>query len=201
MSGYSLFHLGYVTTEEGDEIGVGRITMSTGHADDHFNSRRALAHYENTGFAVADVHAVDGKYGIWISGAVRPDATPAQLRALKASPLSGDWRRDSKGNLELVMALAVNQPGFPIPRTKGLVASGALTSLMAAGMLAPAKVLKPGTEGALSTEDLKYLKSLAQREVTTQAMELKQRAAASSAKMKVGAFAYQRATEKRKEAL
>jgi hypothetical protein len=77
--------------------------------------------------------------------------------------LSGDWRRIG-GNLELVAALAVNVPGFPVPRPRGLVASGSMQSLVAAGMLPPRKVKRPGTPGALSLDDLRYLKKLAARE-------------------------------------
>lgn len=197
---YSLFHLGVVKTEEGAEVPVGRITMNTTHAGDAYNSRRAIAHYENTGLAVADVHAKNGKFGIWLAGAVRPDATPAQLRALKASPLSGDWRRTPRGSMELVMALAVNQPGFPIPRPQGLVASGALQSLVAAGMLPPKQVIKPGKPGAFSVEDLRYLKSIIQREkeaaetaeLSARAQELHARAVEAASAARVAAFGYQR---------
>jgi hypothetical protein len=194
---YSMFHLGYVTTAEGVDVPVGRISMNTGHAGDDWNPRRALAHYENTGLAAADVHARDGKHGIWFSGALRPDATPAQIRSLKASPLSGDWRRTTAG-MELVMALAVNQPGFAVPRPKGLVASGALQSLMAAGMVPPKTIIKPGRPGALSTEDIMYLKRAAERERNHEGDQLKLRAEAARARVKVGAFAAQRAAEKRK---
>ena len=55
-------------------------------------------------------------------------------------------------------------PGFPVPRPHGLVASGFQQSLVASGMLPPKTVIKPGTPGALSNDDLRYLKSLADRE-------------------------------------
>ncbi len=195
----ALFHLGVVTTAEGTDVPVGRITMNTTHAGDSWNARRTLSHYENTGLAIADVHAGEDAYGIWLAGALRPDATPAQIRALKASPLSGDWRRTANGSMELAMALAVNQPGFPVPRPRGLVASGALTSLMAAGMLAPAKVIPPGKPGSFSLEDLRYLKKAAQRERDTQARELAERAMAASARAKVTAYAHKRQVEQKQK--
>jgi hypothetical protein len=105
-------------------------------------------------------------HGIWVAGALRPDVTADKVRALRASPLSGDWRRIGN-NLELVAALAVNTPGFPIPRPSGLVASGHVQSLVASGMVPPARVLAPGTPGALSMDDLRYLKRLANRERST----------------------------------
>jgi hypothetical protein len=43
--------------------------------------------------------------------------------------MSGDWRRIG-GNLELMAVLAVNLPGFPVLRTKALVASGATQTLL-----------------------------------------------------------------------
>src|SRR5205085_943051 len=42
---------------------------------------------------------------------------------LRASAPSGDWRRIG-GNLELVGLLAVNVPGFPVPRPQVLTAAG-----------------------------------------------------------------------------
>lgn len=194
-TGYSMFHLGVVETAEGTHVPVGRITMKTTHAGDNWNARKAIAHYENTGLAVADVSAGEDSYGIWIAGALRPDATPEQVRALRASPLSGDWRRHPNGNLELVMGLAVNMPGFPVPRPKGLVASGALQSLVAAGMVAPKRVEKAKVEEAkadpnsLAADDLKYLRKLAERERQIEAETLKLRVLETAVKPKIDAFA------------
>ena len=55
---------------------------------------------------------------MWVSGVAAPGVDDDTLAAGLAAPLSGDWRRIG-GNLELVAALAVNTPGFPV------VASGA----------------------------------------------------------------------------
>jgi len=97
--------------------------------------------------------------------------------------------------MELVMGLAVNQPGFPVPRPRGLVASGALQTLQAAGMLPPERVIAPGKPGALSLEDLRYLKKAAQRERNAQADELRSRALRASQEAKVSAYAAKRAAE------
>jgi hypothetical protein len=162
VSGYGYFHTGSLLAADGTEVAVGHITMDTRHAKttDAVSAAAALAHYEHTGKTVADVAAGEDGYGIWVSGALRPSVTEEQKRALRASPLSGDWRRIGT-SLELIAALAVNVPGFPIPRPSGLVAGGAMQSLVASGMLPPRKVRRPGTEGALSTDDLRYLKRLA----------------------------------------
>jgi hypothetical protein len=132
---YSFFRTGTVLTTTG-EVPVGQITMGTGHANLQLNASRTVAHYDNTGTVVADVAAGEDEYGIWISGAVRASATPEQIAALRGSALSGDWRT-IRGHLELVAALAVNVPGFPIPRI-GLAASGGKQSaLVAAGIAIP----------------------------------------------------------------
>src|SRR3546814_15766592 len=73
--------------------------------------------------------------------------------------MSGDWRKVGAG-MELVAVLGVNVPGFPIPRTRALVAGGQMQSLVAAGMLAPRPVIRPGLPGSFSTDDLRYLKHL-----------------------------------------
>jgi hypothetical protein len=161
-SDYAYFRTGSVMTAEGAEIGVGHITLDTLHAKPGATANAALAHYENTGRAVADITVGEDAVGIWVAGALRPGTTPEQVRVLRASPISGDWRRYGH-SLELVAALAVNVPGFPIPRPQGLVASGSMLSLVASGMLAPSKVIPPGP-GSLSTDDLRYLKRLADRE-------------------------------------
>jgi hypothetical protein len=131
---YSYFHTGAVETDEGNWVPVGHITMDTGHAGDRLNATATVAHYDNTGAVVADIRAGEDAWGIWVAGVMRPDVPEEKARALAAAALSGDWRRIA-GNLELVGALAVNVPGFPIPRTS-LAASGEeQVSLTAAGIV------------------------------------------------------------------
>ena len=122
QTNYAHYRTGVVFTDEG-RIPVGQITMSTGHASIKANAKDAVAHYDNTGSVVADVVAGEDAFGIWFAGVLRPNLTDEQVAALAASALSGDWRRTANG-LELVAALAVNVPGFPIPRTS-LAASAA----------------------------------------------------------------------------
>ena len=130
---YAYYRTGVVMTDKG-AIPVGQITMGTGHADMGANAKVAAAHYDNTGSVVTDVAAGDDDYGIWVSGLIRPGTTPEQVAAIRAGALSGDWRSIG-GHLELVAALVVNVPGFPIPHT-GLAASGGVQSaLVAAGLV------------------------------------------------------------------
>ena len=134
---YAYFHTGAILTDTGQELAVGHLTLGTGHAAPDKTVRGTMAHYDNTGLAVADVRAGEDEYGIWVAGAVRPHVSPEDIRTLRSSPLSGDWRR-VQGNLELVAALAVNVPGFPVPRTKGATKHQQMYSLVAAGVIPPA---------------------------------------------------------------
>lgn len=136
------FTTGSVRTAEGAEVPVGQITLGTGHADTSLPHAAAAAHYDHTGSAIADVASGADEHGIWLAGALRPGTTPAQVRALRAAALSGDWRRIG-GNLRLVAALAVNVPGFPIPRTAARVASGAQRTLVASGVVSRHRAAAP----------------------------------------------------------
>src|SRR5699024_2810547 len=120
--------LGATRVDDGTDVPTGKITLGTGHAGGRLNATATLAHYENTGRVAADVSVGEDQYGIWFSGAVRPGVTDDDVRALRAAPISGDWRAIG-GSLELVAALGVNMPGYPVPRPAGLVASGQVTSL------------------------------------------------------------------------
>jgi len=130
---YAYYRTGAVTTDAG-RVSVGQITMGIGHAELSANPYATKAHYDDTGTVVADVAAGEDEFGIWVAGAIRPGATDGQRHALQAGALSGDWRGIG-GNLELVAALVVNVPGFPVPRP-ALAASGSgQTSLVAAGVV------------------------------------------------------------------
>lgn len=129
-SNYAYFHTGAVRAEDGTDVPVGQLTLAGGHASLEASASEAVRHYDDTASAVADVHAGEDAYGIWVSGALRPGTTPEQIRALRASAPSGDWR-PIKGALELVAICQVNVPGFPIARAR--VASGQVMALVAAG--------------------------------------------------------------------
>lgn len=123
---YARFHLGEVPVAEGGRVSVGHLTFGAGgHADPELGSDATRSHYDRTCNTGADITVMDGRYGIWSCGAMRPNLTTAQVREIMAAPPSGDWRMHG-GALELVAALCVNVPGFPIARVRkqdGLVAS------------------------------------------------------------------------------
>lgn len=135
---YAYYLLGEVACADGERVPVGNITLGTGHAAPNLGQSAAAAHYDHTGTVVADVACGEDEYGIWVAGALRSTVTDDVVRALRAAKLSGDWR-NVEGNLELVAALAVNVPGFPIPRTRAsVIASGEtpqVVSLTAAGIV------------------------------------------------------------------
>ena len=129
-SKYSYFHTGVVRTDDGSDAPVGQLTLAGGHASLEASAADAVRHYDDTASAIADVHAGEDAHGIWVAGSLRPDAKPEQIRALRASAPSGDWR-PIKGHLELVAVCQVNVPGFPIARAR--VAGGQVYALVAAG--------------------------------------------------------------------
>ena len=170
-SNYAYFRTGALQTAEGTSVAVGHLTMGTGHAGPRDSANAAAEHYDNTGTVFADVAAGEDAYGIWVAGSLRPGITAEQVRVARSAPISGDWRT-IRGSLELVGALAVNVPGFPVPRPQGLLASGEVRSLQASGVVAhddsAARAAHPsngpiGSNG-LTLGDISYLKRLAESE-------------------------------------
>lgn len=134
---YALFKVGSVKCSDGSEVPVGKITLGTGHADPALGLVPAAEHYDNTGTCVAVVNTGEDRFGIWVAGSLVPGVDEQKVAELRRSPLSGDWRKRN-GNLELVAALAVNTPGFPVLRASA-DSEDDLEVLMAAGV-----VTRPG---------------------------------------------------------
>lgn len=130
---YAYFRTGEVDTD-GGPVPVGHLTAETGHATADASPDETVSHYDNTGTVVADVASGEDTHGIWVAGMLRPGISDEQRYALKAGALSGDWRRIG-GNLELVAALVVNVPGFPIPRTEMAASMGKDYALVAAAIV------------------------------------------------------------------
>lgn len=148
---YAMFHRHPVRCSDGSRIRTGVLVMGTSHADLTMSTSAASSHYDHSGHIVADVRCGEDRHGIWCAGSLHPEVTPLQISVLDRYSLSGDWR-----NGELVAALCVNTPGFPIPDS--LAASGELPltsptpqqrtgqtgeqyALVAAGMVTPDPVL------------------------------------------------------------
>ena len=134
---YAYFLTGEVFTDQGP-VAVGQISMGGGHANLRYGVKPAIAHYDSTSTAVADVTVGEDEFGIWVSGALREGLSDKEVRELRAAAISGDWRgvRRTTGGIqrELVAALAVNVPGFPIPRTAVATSGTEVMSLVAASI-------------------------------------------------------------------
>jgi hypothetical protein len=124
---YTLFKTGSIQLDDGSTVRVGKITVGTGHAHPKFGIVPSREHYDNSGWCAAVVNVGEDQFGVWVSGVLVDESKKAELMR---SPLSGDWRRYN-GNLELVAALAVNSPGFPVFAQE----EGEEFSLVAAGSI------------------------------------------------------------------
>lgn len=142
-SDYQYFRSGVVRTDDGTDVTVGSITLVGGHAPLNANAMQAAAHYDNTQSAFCDVVATEDRFGIWLSGTLRPNVEPEQIRAARASAISGDWR-NINGRLELVRICSVNTPGFS--NVRSMVSSGAMNALVAAGTSEMQELSQQNTE-------------------------------------------------------
>jgi len=142
---YQLFRVGKVKTDDGKLVDIGKIVLGTGHADAQWGVIPTRDHYDHTGWTAAVVNVGEDRHGIRVNGSLTTTMTPERIAELRASSLSGDWR-EVNGNLELIAALAVNSPGFPIFREQG----GHAFSLMAVGVIGEEE--ENGVEDDTSTE-------------------------------------------------
>ena len=159
-SNYAFFKTGSVNTPDGP-VRVGALTAATGHANPRLKPMPAAAHYDDTGSVWAMVTTGENDRGIWFSGLVKPGADEQLLNDVVASGrLSGDWRPFGT-DLELVAALTVNVPGFPIMPTTTAAHDGRQLSLVAAGVPAPKVEESPTVTLDLNnTEGLSLIASL-----------------------------------------
>jgi hypothetical protein len=164
---HDYFMLGEVITAGGNEsVATGCITLGTGHAPTFgVTAQQAIEHYDNTGTRVADVVTGNDSFGIWFSGTVRSDIAPARLAELRAAKLSGDWRRIG-GQLRLVAMLAVNVPGFPVPRLSTRINRGQQLALVASGVITDADVDLLGEVQRMNVEMQKIRVVMAQMKLS-----------------------------------
>jgi hypothetical protein len=117
-------------------VGYGTVSQTPGiggHAATRagMSSAEVAAHYDNTCTAAMELAVGEDDHGIWVAGRLMPGLDPDTEYKARGAALSGDWRR-IRGGMELVAALAVNSPGFPVPY-KALVAAGEPQVILAAG--------------------------------------------------------------------
>lgn len=117
---YDRFMGGVALTSSG-KIAAGPVTMDCGHAPRlRSDNDVAPAHYENACTVVAKVRVGESRERgiVWAAGALEPGITIDEVSRMLACRLSGDWQphADRNGWQELVAALMVPSPGFPMPR-------------------------------------------------------------------------------------
>lgn len=120
------------------EVPVGYGTVGTGHADVQKGALAAAEHYDHTGTIAFEYAVGEDDHGIWFAGRMLPGLSQEMEHKARGAVFSGDWRT-VRGKLELVASLAVNVPGFPVPRVR--VASGQPVALVAAGVPTPVMAL------------------------------------------------------------
>jgi hypothetical protein len=115
---------GVVRCDDGTDVPIAPVVLSADHPDGWLFHADAQDEYANTGLAWGDARVVQSPVGVWVSGALRPEVTAEQLRVLRASAFSGDWREvPGEAGAQFVAVLTVSRPGFPIARA-ALAASG-----------------------------------------------------------------------------
>jgi hypothetical protein len=133
-SKYAYFKTGVVRCADGTDQPVGQLTLTGGHAPLTADTASAVQHYDDTRSAIADLNIGEDRHGIWVAGALRPELTDMQVRAIRAAAPSGDWR-PINGAHELIAICQVNSQGFPVPRAECLVAGGQPQAIVAAGAM------------------------------------------------------------------
>lgn len=112
-SGYAVFHQSDAHLDNGEIIGVGRLTVGGGHGPAGKGMRAALEHYDDVTTCWAKVRAGEDEFGIWVSGVIEASASDQMVKLALGTPHSGHWERVG-GHPELLIGHAVNSPGFPI---------------------------------------------------------------------------------------
>jgi hypothetical protein len=106
--GYASFNQAGPLTERG-QVETGPIFALGGHrkAKSAPTIEQAYGGIEN---AWADVRIIEGRFGPWISGIVRPGTSDEVVYAARASRISGHW---VNGKLKAIVS--VNVPGYEVP--------------------------------------------------------------------------------------
>jgi hypothetical protein len=111
---YTQFHTVPIRTSEGT-LRVGKIVMGEGHADVNGNIQVTRAFYDKAGKTAAHGRAHEDQWGIFFSGVIGPNLTPAEAVEFFSMPPSGHWteHRPTRSS-ELIAVAAVNVQGHPI---------------------------------------------------------------------------------------
>lgn len=129
---YREFLLGATRTTEG-LIPTGKLVLGGGHADTKFSLAKARRWYDEHSAAVAEVNIVEDQWGPFMCGWLLPGVDGHMADEVFRNPPSGDWRwTNDVGGYELIAALGVNVPAFPVARVR--VVNGQTFSVVGAGI-------------------------------------------------------------------
>lgn len=146
-SSYANFLKGVVETTAGEQR-VGVLTQGIGHADPRLRAAAATAHYDQLDAVWAYVNIGEDSFGIWYSGVLADEIDDFTVRKIRAvGAISGDWRAVGKWGLDLVAAVAVNTPGYPVSIA---ASAGEQTSLVAAGSVDGVTIVGEDLEPAVA---------------------------------------------------
>ncbi|WP_280332002.1 phage minor head protein [Nocardia wallacei] len=111
-NGYADFHQTTAHLDNGTTMAVGRLTVGGGHGIPGKGVQAALAHHDDVSTCWSYVVAGENDLGIWVSGAIHFAADEQMVKLALGTPHSGHWERTAGGWPELIIAHAVNDPGF-----------------------------------------------------------------------------------------
>lgn len=134
-TGYAHFATGTTMTAEGVLLKTGNLVSGGDHAPHSFTAAEAAQFYASTSAGKAAVAVGEDAHGIWVAGALSAGVGEEGAQDLRQHPLSGDWRNIRGTGLEMIAALAVNVPGFPIPEYTLTAAGDEPLSLISAGVV------------------------------------------------------------------
>lgn len=136
---YRDFHAGSTVCDDGTSVATGELVVGCEHSA-AFDVAGVRDHLARAGMGWASVHVVDGEFGPWICGVLRPDLTENQVATLRRLSLSGEWVGELGG------ILAVNASGLPVQRER--LAASALADL--GWKIAPATLRASARNGEMT---------------------------------------------------
>lgn len=137
-SNYANFAKHLAHLDDGTDCYVGSLVLGGGHSPGHYSWEEANEYYGNACRAWANVAIGEDQFGIWISGAPRDSATPADIEDGCMAAVSGHWKKRN-GAMELFAILSVNAEGYPVPRPKAYAEMSEILDLCAAGVVQPVR--------------------------------------------------------------
>jgi hypothetical protein len=147
---YAYFRQGPLVCDDGTTVKVGKLTVGAGHANDQWGVMPSREHYDNTALCAAYVNVGEDRHGIWVSGVLTPNATPDMIQTMNVSQVSGDWRWVQGTGHEMIAALFVNNPGFPVISYR----DGEVFSIQGLGIIEEDDPIVVPTFGIVPMEDV-----------------------------------------------